>query len=180
MGGWPRISESVAAPGAEAHHYLLGLGSNMRHPRHGAPARVVRAALDALERAGCTVEAVSTIMASAPLGPSARQYANAACIAGSALAPDAMLTLLNRIERDFGRRRTGQRWRQRTLDLDILLWSGGVHAGRDLLVPHRELRNRAFVLGPATQVAGNWRDPITGLSVDHLHARLTRPRPLPR
>ena len=161
-------------------YYLLGLGSNMRHMRHGAPADVMRAACQWLGRHGLQVEAMSDIVRSAAIGPSARDYANAACIVRSDLGPRDMLALVNRAERAFGRQRRGQRWRQRTLDIDILLWSGGSHADRHLLIPHREWRKRHFVLGPAAQIAGDWRDPLTGLSTRHLHARLTRPRPLPR
>ncbi|ARU14938.1 2-amino-4-hydroxy-6-hydroxymethyldihydropteridine diphosphokinase [Croceicoccus marinus] len=165
----------------DRQHYLIGLGSNMRHVRHGSPAQVVRKAIERLHAAsGCTVEAMSDIVRSAPVGPSAREYANAACVVGCDMSPKAMLAHVNAIEHAFGRRRSGQRWRQRTLDLDILLWSGGSHAASDLLIPHPQLPHRAFVLGPAVQIAGEWRDPLSGLSLRHLHARLTRPRPLPR
>jgi len=39
-------------------------------------------------------------------------------------------------------------------------------------------RTRRFVLDPAVEIAGHWRDPLTGLSLRHLAARLTRPRPI--
>lgn len=161
-------------------HYLIGLGSNMRHVRHGSPAQIVRKAIERLNAGPCAVEAASDIVRSAPVGPSAREYANAACLVTSQLQPPAMLAHVNGIELAFGRQRNGQRWRQRTLDLDILLWSGGSHVGRDLLIPHPQMCRREFVLGPALQIAGDWQDPVTGLSLRHLHARLTRPRPLPR
>ena len=161
-------------------HYLIGLGSNMRHVRHGSPARIVRKAIERLDAGACAVEAASDIVRSAPVGPSAREYANAVCLVVSKLPPSAMLAHANDIELAFGRQRSGQRWRQRTLDLDILLWSGGSHVGRDILIPHPQMRRREFVLGPALQIAGDWKDPMTGLSLRHLHARLTRPRPLPR
>ena len=61
------------------------------------------------------------------------------------------------------------------LDLDIVLWSGGAWASPDLTVPHIAYRERAFVLTPAMQIAPEWRDPVTGLTIRHLHSRLTRP-----
>ena len=61
------------------------------------------------------------------------------------------------------------------LDLDLVLWSGGCFAAPGLVIPHPLFRNRAFVLAPAVQIAPRWRDPVTGLSVRQLHARLTRP-----
>ena len=51
--------------------------------------------------------------------------------------PDALLALLKRIERDFGRRPGGQRWGARVLDLDIVLWCGGACApAPGLTIPH--------------------------------------------
>lgn len=160
--------------------YVIALGSNRRHPRHGPPERVIVAALAALEDAGVIVMARGAVVRSDPLGPSARRYANSAALIAAPLAPDALLGRLQRIERNFGRRRGGQRWGARVLDLDIVLWSGGAWASPGLVIPHREFRGRGFVLAPAAGIAPGWRDPLGGLSLRQLHARLTRPRPMPR
>ena len=40
-----------------------------------------------------------------------------------------------------------------------------------------EMRTRPFVLGPLASIAPDWRDPVTGLSVRHLKARLDRKAP---
>ena len=159
--------------------YLIALGGNVPHPRHGGPRDVLRAAVAALAAAGLRVEAVAPVIDSAPLGPSRRRYANGAARVYSALAPPALLALLQRIERDFGRR-GGRRWAARVLDLDIVLWQGGVWRARDLTIPHPAFRSRGFVLGPAAAVAAEWRDPLSGRTVAQLRARLTRPRPIPR
>lgn len=160
--------------------FLIALGSNIGHPRHGPPRAVLNAALGALDRAGLAVEAASAVIESAPIGPSRRRYANAAAIVLGPPDPPALLTRLQQVERDFGRQRRGSRWQARTLDLDIILWAGGCWHDRALIVPHREFRMRDFVLGPAMAIAADWRDPITGLTLRHLHARLTRPASAPR
>nr|WP_126173400.1 2-amino-4-hydroxy-6-hydroxymethyldihydropteridine diphosphokinase [Altericroceibacterium xinjiangense] len=166
------------------HRYLIALGSNQRHVRHGAPEDVLRASLAALEDYGeddgVRVLAVSPMIRSAPVGPSLRRYANAAALVESEWAPEELLRVLKRIEHAFGRRSRGQRWRARVLDLDIVLWSGGIHASRNLAIPHRLFRTRDFVLGPAATIAPDWRDPVTGLCLRHLKPRLTTSRPLPR
>lgn len=155
--------------------YAIGLGSN-RRGRHGGPADEVRAALAAI---GGVVR-TSRIIDSAPLGPSIRRYANAVAIIETSEAPDALLVRLKAIERAFGRRR-GRRWGARVIDLDILLWSRGCWASPGLTIPHPSFRARGFVLGPLAQVAGGWRDPVSGLSVRQLAGRLTgRARPLKR
>lgn len=158
--------------------YLIALGSNRRHHRHGDPRGVLRAAFAALDRKGLKLKAASPIVASAPLGPSRRRYANAAALVKTDLAPDALLDRLKTIEQRFGRRGGGQAWSARVLDLDIALWSGGAWASPGLTIPHVSLRERGFVLAPAVAIAPAWRDPLTGLTLRHLLARLDRPRPL--
>lgn len=126
------------------------------------------------------VLALAPIIDSAPVGPSQRRYANGALVLESSLYPGELLIALQQLEQDLGRVRRGQRWRARVIDLDIVLWSGGTYAAPGLMIPHLLFRTRAFVLGPAAQIAPGWRDPVTGFSLAHLHARLTRRRPLPR
>jgi 2-amino-4-hydroxy-6-hydroxymethyldihydropteridine diphosphokinase len=151
--------------------YAIALGSN-RPSRWGSPAATVRAAADALG-----VERLSRILATEAVGPAGRGFANAAAILESALEPPQLLALLKATERDFGRR-GGRRWGPRVLDLDILLWSEGPWAGAGLTVPHPAFRARAFVLEPLAEIASDWRDPLTGLSVRHLHHRLRAGRPV--
>ncbi len=154
--------------------FLIALGSNQRHPRHGAPPRVLEAALASL---GVQIIARSKTIASAPLGPSQRNYANTAAIIETAMTPPELLDHLKTIEAAFGRRSSGQRWRTRVLDLDIILWSTGSWFSSELSIPHPEFRGRTFVLGPTSEIAPHWCDPLTNLSLRHLKARLDRKRP---
>ena len=154
------------------HTYLIALGSNQRHPRYGTPAHVLRHAAGAIADTLGMVTALSRIIRSAPVGPSTRRYANAALRLESDLAPPDMLEGVQVIEAEFDRVRRGQRWRARTLDLDIVLWNGGAFVGPDLIIPHPLFRERAFVLGPASQIAPAWHDPITGLTLRQLRASL--------
>lgn len=150
--------------------YLIALGSNVRHHRHGLPPAVLRAALAALGEAGLKVERASHVIVTAPLGPSLRRYANSAAIVTADLAPDVLLHRLKAIERRFGRR-GGRRWSSRVLDLDIVLWSGGAWTSTGLTVPHVAFRQRGFVLHPAAAIAPSWRDPLSGLTLRQLAAR---------
>lgn len=162
--------------------YLIALGSNRRHHLYGPPEGVLRAAMGALVSFG-TVTARSPVIASVPLGAARRRFANAALVLESALAPPALLAALKCTERAFGRRR-GQRWGDRVLDCDIVLWSGGVwrtsRGAAILTIPHPAFAERRFVLTPACAIAADWRDPLSGLTLAQAQARLTRPRPLPR
>jgi 2-amino-4-hydroxy-6-hydroxymethyldihydropteridine diphosphokinase len=153
--------------------YLVALGSNRPHGRFGPPGRVIDAAISLL---GSSVIARSKLFETAPIGPSNRRYANAAMILKSQLPPPDLLKSLKKIERSFGRR-SGMRWGARVLDLDIILWSGGLWASRELAIPHPAFRRRSFVLDPAVSIASDWKDPVSGLRLTHLKARLDRKRP---
>ncbi|MFL0357636.1 2-amino-4-hydroxy-6-hydroxymethyldihydropteridine diphosphokinase [Erythrobacter sp. GH1-10] len=158
--------------------YLVALGSNRRHHLYGRPREVVRAAMEELAALGAVI-ARSPVIATAPMGAAQRRFANAAVVIESEYDPLALLAGLKRMEREFGRR-PGRRWGDRVLDCDIVLWSGGIWRGGELAIPHPEFRRRDFVLRPATAIAPHWKDPISGLSVAQLNARLTRARTLPR
>lgn len=159
--------------------YLIGLGSNRPHGRHGPPERVIRAAIDALAAEGVVVRRVSRVLRTPAMGPSDRDFANAAVLVESDLPPLTLLALLHRIERAFGRRRY-RRWGARVLDLDILLWSGGVWASRRLTVPHPGLALRDFALGPACEIAPGWRHPGRNRTLRQLAGQLRKPRPVDR
>jgi 2-amino-4-hydroxy-6-hydroxymethyldihydropteridine diphosphokinase len=165
-----RGSGSEPGPRHE-HRYLVALGSNQRLPGTGGPRAVLDAALAALRESGWRVVAVARPIDSAPVGPSLRRYANGAVLIAGDRGPRATLRDLQRIETAFERRRRGQRWRSRTLDLDIVLWSGGVWHEPCLTIPHPLFRGRNFVLRPAAQIAPHWRDPVTGRTLRQLAAR---------
>ncbi len=161
-----------------SHAYLIALGSNQRHRRFGRPGLALQAAIEALAASGLRVVAQSRIISSRPVGPSIRTYANAVIQIECTLEPPDLLDLLHAVEADFGRKRSGQRWRARPLDLDIILWSGGCWCEPSLTIPHPLFRGRKFVLEPAQQIAARWRDPVTGFHIKHLLSRLDRKRPL--
>ncbi|HEV2567126.1 2-amino-4-hydroxy-6-hydroxymethyldihydropteridine diphosphokinase [Sphingomonas sp.] len=155
--------------------YAIAIGSNRRHYRHGGPAQVVAAAMAALSAIG-EVQSVSPTIRTPALGPAGRSFANAALLLRTDLAPPALLHGLKGLERSFGRR-PGRRWGPRVLDLDIILWSEGSWSDAILTVPHPAFRTRRFVLQPLSEIAPDWRDPLTGRTVRHLAHAVDRRRP---
>lgn len=60
----------------------------------------------------------------------------------------------------------------RTLDLDLIFFGAELLDEAGLVVPHPRFRDRRFVLEPLAEVAPDWRDPVTGLTVRELLLRL--------
>ena len=162
---------------AKAHHvYAIALGSNKPRSRKLTPRKLVAKAIKRFSRKPFDILGASRIIETPPLGPSRRRYANAAVLVKTKLAPPALLETLHQMEHKAGRNRNMRRWAARPLDLDILLWSGGLWADGRLVIPHPEIRKRDFVLAPLVQVAAEWRDPLSGLTARQLLARLHKAR----
>ena len=156
------------------HVYAVALGSNRRHIIHGRPTGVVEAAVARLDAEFDLFDA-SSIIVNKAVGGAGRDFANAVALVESRLAPVAMLKALKAIERVFGRR-SGKRWGERVLDLDLVAWDGGRFCSRSLIIPHPRLEERDFVLGPLAAIAPDWR--IRGsLTARHLSCRLGKRRP---
>ena len=68
------------------------------------------------------------------------------------LAPEALLHAVKQIEMDMGRQET-VRWGPRLIDIDILFYGSEPLTTPDLVLPHKELFNRAFVLVPLAEIA---------------------------
>jgi len=151
---------------------LLGLGANLPSARHGKPQATLAAALAALAAEGVAVERRSPWYRSAPVPAAENQpwYVNGVAEVKTALAPEALLALLHRVEQRFGRVRR-QRNEPRVLDLDLLDYDGLVQRDGAVL-PHPRLHERAFVLLPLRDVAPGWRHPSLGRGVDELIAAL--------
>jgi 2-amino-4-hydroxy-6-hydroxymethyldihydropteridine diphosphokinase len=135
---------------------VLGLGSNL-----GARAAMLRAATAILaDQPGLRVLARSLVYETPPLGPPQPHYLNAALLVEWAGSLSGLFAVTCHAEQLLGRERR-ERWGARTLDVDILLWSGGpVHTPR-LTVPHPGAFQRTFVLAPLRDVLPNLSPELT-------------------
>jgi 2-amino-4-hydroxy-6-hydroxymethyldihydropteridine diphosphokinase len=142
---------------------VLAIGSNLGD-RLGTLQRCVQA----IGRIGDTeVLAISPVYQTAPVGgPPQPDYLNAVLIADTGLAPGDLLRAAHRIEAEFGRVRD-VRFGPRTLDIDIISYSGEVSSDAVLTLPHPRAHERAFVLAPwhdidpAAEIPG--RGPVRSL-----------------
>jgi 2-amino-4-hydroxy-6-hydroxymethyldihydropteridine diphosphokinase len=127
----------------------LGLGSNIGDK----PANIARALAHLAARGAVTVTAVSSIYRTAPWGYLDQEdFANACALATTTLEPAALLAEVKAVEAEMGRT-GGVRWGPRLIDIDILFFGAEVFDSPDLVLPHKELFNRAFVLAPLAEIA---------------------------
>ncbi|MEJ0050076.1 MAG: 2-amino-4-hydroxy-6-hydroxymethyldihydropteridine diphosphokinase [Methylovirgula sp.] len=127
----------------------LGLGSNIGD----APGNV-REALRLL-RASDVIEItkISSIYRTAPWGyKDQAPFANACALARTGLDPERLLAAVKAIEAEMGRTKT-VRWGPRLIDIDILFYGTQSLVSDSLVLPHKELFNRAFVLVPLAEIA---------------------------
>jgi len=106
-----------------------------------------------------------------PARPEDPEYLNAVAIGWTALSAPAVLERLLRIEEGRGRTRP-RAGAPRTLDLDLVLLGNQIVKEAALEVPHPRFRERRFVLEPLAQLAPDVVDPVTGITVRELLARL--------
>jgi 2-amino-4-hydroxy-6-hydroxymethyldihydropteridine diphosphokinase len=98
-------------------------------------------------------------------------FLNAAAVGETAMTAREVLDALLTIERERGRERPFP-GAARTLDLDLVLFGDLVSSDPILSVPHPRFRERRFVLEPLAEVAPDLVDPVTGLRVAELLARI--------
>ena len=146
----------------------IALGSNL-----GDREQYLRSAIAALQPSIQQLR-VSTFHDTAPVGVGPQPtFLNAMAVGETSLTAQALLDTLLAIERDLGRERPFP-GAPRTLDLDLILYDEAIiDEAPSLIVPHPRFRERRFVLEPLAEIAPDWRDPITGQTVEELLRNLT-------
>lgn len=151
---------------------VLSLGSNL-----GDRKEMLDGAVSALAKVrGIKILKVSDYIATKPYGGVADgEFLNCACLAECLLPPRGLLEAVHGIENDFGRVR-GERWGDRTLDIDIIFFGDKIITEEGLSIPHPDYFNRDFVLVPLKQIVPGFVCPVSRLRVSDMPPASVSPK----
>jgi 2-amino-4-hydroxy-6-hydroxymethyldihydropteridine diphosphokinase len=142
-------------------HAYLSLGSNLDAEAN------LRSAVAAL-RARFGDLLLSNAYVFPAVGFDGGDFLNAAAVIDSDLDPFALNDWLHALEDAHGRDRSGPRFGDRPLDIDIVFYDDLVLDGpAHLQLPRDELRH-AFVLMPLAEIAPDWVEPRSGKALQDL------------
>jgi len=134
------------------HQVYLGLGSNL-----GERKELIQKAIALIgERIG-TVTRQSSLIETEPWGfESSHKFLNGVILCETALTPREVLKGTQQIERELGRKKkTTLTYKDRPIDIDILLYDDLKVDEPDLKIPHPLMHQRDFVMIPLKEINTN-------------------------
>ena len=148
----------------------LGLGTNV-----GDRLGNLRRALFALAtHPEIDVTGMSRIYETEYVGPGHQDpFFNACLELGTRLRPQVLLAVLKGTEERLGRALDGH-MKPRPIDLDTLLYGEIAFDSAKLQIPHKHMRDRAFVLEPLAELASGEFFPDSGETIGNACAKIRR------
>lgn len=135
----------------------LSLGSNQ-----GNKLENLQQAVDLIaEKIGAVVK-ISSIYKTESWGFKSDDFLNICIQIATSSNPEKLLKAIHEIEHSLGRTRTSEAgYKARIIDIDVLLFDTEIIFSKELVVPHKDMLNRKFVLVPLAEIAPNLIHPIT-------------------
>ena len=133
----------------------MGLGSNL-----GDKAEHIRKAISLIDERVGTVLRQSSLIETEPWGfESENRFLNGVILCETTLTPRQLLKITQKIERELGRKKQtsptcslSRLYKDRPIDIDILLYDDLVVDEPDLKIPHPLMHQRDFVMIPLNEI----------------------------
>lgn len=140
------------------HKAYLSLGSNI-----GDKKDYIDQAIKLLDEDELTqVKKIASYITTKPYGGVEQDdFLNTAVEINTLHSPSDLLKLANDIESRLGRERIIH-WGPRTIDVDIILYDNDVINTDNLIIPHKEMHLREFVLEPLCEIDSSLVHPLFG------------------
>ena len=143
----------------EIENIFLGLGSNQ-----GERELNLKNSIKLLNSRAGKVLNTSGIYESEPWGVKDQSYfLNQVIEIETLIDPIDLLNICKNIEYDMGRK-PGIRWGKRVIDIDILYYNSKVINQKELIIPHKLMHERNFVMIPLNDLNENHLHPILKIS----------------
>lgn len=147
----------------------ISLGSNL-----GDRLGTIRRASLMLKEKDISIVASSDVFETEPWGVKDQpRFLNACLLVETEASPRDLMLKLQSIEIELGRV-TRFRWGPREIDIDIIFLDDLEVREDDLVIPHPDMHNRAFVLLPLSQVAPKWVHPLLGKNVQEMEMQIPK------
>lgn len=131
------------------HTVYIALGSNI-----GDKSKNLCRAIEEINTLIGEVTEVSSFFENEPQGfKSDNIFVNACIICKTNLDPLNTLKELKNIEKKMGRKKNNGVYKDRIIDLDIIFFDKLIYNSDKLTIPHKEYKNRSFVLIPLKELS---------------------------
>lgn len=135
----------------------LSLGSNQ-----GNKLENLQQAIDFIAEKIGAVDRISSIYKTGSWGFKSEDFLNICVRISTRLNSEKLLNSIHEIEHSLGRIRTSEKgYKARNIDIDVLLFDTEIIISKALIVPHKDMLNRKFVMVPLAEIAPNLIHPIT-------------------
>ncbi|AJD32981.1 MULTISPECIES: 2-amino-4-hydroxy-6-hydroxymethyldihydropteridine diphosphokinase [Clostridium] len=149
------------------HTAYIAFGSNI-----GDKKDYIKKALEKIEERGMKIIKVSPVYETEPYGVLDQDsFLNGVVKIETNLTSEDLIEVLLDIEKQLDRVRE-RRWGPRTIDLDIIFYDNLIINKNNLIIPHKDMENREFVLKPLCDIDENFIHPVLKKSVKQLYDEL--------
>lgn len=147
----------------------LSLGSNQ-----GNKLKNLQKAIDFIGNTIGLVRKISSVYKTASWGFNSDDFLNICIEVSTELNAENLFKKLQEIETKLGKiKNETNQYKDRPIDIDILFFENEVIVSKDLIIPHKEILKRNFVLIPLAEIAPNFTHPVEHVSIKTCLANCT-------